>query len=76
MLTLKHFDDSIAQIRRPTGDPSLDRITGLIADVVDSFRDGHSQLIEELLTMYQSAAEHNVDVSRRAIYDLAMRLKG
>jgi hypothetical protein len=76
MVNLKTFDQAIRDFRKPLGHPDLDEITVMLAEAVQIFRDSHREVITELLTMYESASEHNVDISRKAIYDLAQRMIG
>lgn len=76
MLTLKHYDKAIEAVRKPTHDETVNQMLEQVAVMLQTFRSTHEQLINELLTMYMSASEHNVDIDRRAIYDLAKRLSG
>ena len=70
MLTLKNYDLLIEKLTEPTGDEQVDYITARFT----AFRQNQLKIINELLHMYDSASEHNVDVSRHAIFDLAQRL--
>ena len=76
MMNLANLDEVIAHCRKPLGDKEFDEITELIAQTVEIIKESQMEVIDELLTMYLSASEHNVDIGREAIYSLAMRLKG
>lgn len=74
-LTLKHFDDAIAAVASPTADPQLNELCRSLAVVLTTLRTGYVSVLNELQTMYESAAEHNVDISREAIIRLVEQLR-
>ena len=76
LLTLQDFDVAIEIIERPTDVKELDTLTTPIGLIFRGFKQSQVNLINELLEMYDSASEHNIDVSRQAIVDLAHRLVG
>ena len=73
-MSIKAYDQSIAKIREPVGDKDIDQILELIAQIVESLKEDYTSVFSELMTMYESASEHNVDVSRMAVYNLARRM--
>ena len=74
MLTLGKFDDAIEVVTRKTDEPHIDNLCTQLGEVLAHLRGGYGQIINELIAMYESAAEHNVDVSRQALLDLAQRM--
>ena len=74
ILTLKDFDEAIELIEEVTGNKQLNILTEQIGLIFRTFRSRQTTLINELLEMYDSASEHNVDVSRQAIFQLVQRL--
>lgn len=77
LLTLDHFDQlHHAVVGTTTGDANVDNLCDKIGLGIMSLKEMHLAVITELLTMYDSASEHNVDIGRRAIFDLAQRLAG
>ena len=74
ILTLGDFDDAIELIEEATTHEGLNEFCALIGTVLRRFRTNQLHVVHELLTMYDSASEHNVDVSRRAVFQLAQRL--
>lgn len=74
-LTLKHFDEAIAAVESPTKDPQLNELCRSLALVIATLRTGYVGVLNELQTMYESAAEHNVDISREAIIRLVEQLR-
>ena len=73
-MSIKKFNEAIETIRAPTGHSDVDEMLNVIAHIVEHLRNDYLLVFNELMTMYTSAAEHNVDVSRDAIYDLAKRM--
>ena len=76
LLTLKEFDEILDIIEKPTGDDGADEIFHRIAQTIKALKQGQLNLINHLLRLYDQAAEHNIDVSRRHIFDLAQQLAG
>ena len=74
MLTLNHFDTAIETITKPTKDPQVNDLCNKVGQILTVMRSGYVDLLKELLTMYETAAEHNVDIGREAILDLVERL--
>ena len=74
LLTLKELDEVIAVIQKPTDIEALDILLTSIALLITALKKHQQNVIAELLEMYNSASEHNIDVSREAVYQLAMKL--
>ena len=74
ILTLKDFDEAIELIEEVTGNKQLNILTEQIGLIFRTFRSRQTTLINELLEMYDSASEHNIDVNRQAIFQLVQRL--
>ena len=74
MMQLKDFDELIEALQGPSGDIQTDKLVHLIITSIQLMRSQHQNLINELLTMYTSASEHNVDISRDAILRLIREL--
>ena len=76
MRTLQDFDDAIEVIEKSTDSDEINDLMVSIALILRGFKQSQVELINELLTMYDSASEHNVDIGRTAIFQLAQRLAG
>ena len=76
MRTLQDFDDAIEVIEKPTDSDEINDLMVSMGLIFRGFRKGQLNLINELLAMYDSASEHNVDIGRTAIFQLAQRLAG
>ena len=74
MLTLEHYDRAIEVLRKPVKDPVVNEMFESVVVMVETFKQNQINIARELLTMYESASEHNIDVSRVAIFELAKRL--
>jgi hypothetical protein len=73
--TLQNFDKAIKAITDETILlPELNELCQQFGDLLKQFRQGQLALINELYEMYDSASEHNVDIGRDAIFQLAQRL--
>lgn len=68
------YDQVIGVVRLPTDSADLDRLCDQFAQTLTLLREEYVQIAQELLAMYESAAEHNLDVSRQAVYNLAQRM--
>jgi hypothetical protein len=72
--TLQNFDKAIKSITKEVEHPELNELCQQFGDLLKQFRQGQLVLINELYEMYDSASEHNVDIGRDAISQLAQRL--
>jgi hypothetical protein len=74
LLTQKHFDEVTTVLAANTGNEAADEILKKLNGIVEHLKHGHLAIINELLQIYDEASEHNLDVSRTIIYELAQRL--
>jgi len=72
--TLANFDAAINAITAEVAHPELNELCQHIGDLLEHFKQGQLALINELLAIYDSASEHNVDVDRDVLFELAQRL--
>jgi hypothetical protein len=75
-MTLDKYDKAIRVMRDLTGDALTDGVCEEFAQILEGFRKGHAEIVDELFNMYKSASEHNVDVGRDAIFEFGIRLVG
>jgi hypothetical protein len=74
LLTQRHFDEVLEILKGPTGIEEADEILGKMTEIIAHMKQGHLAVINELLSLYDAHSEHNLDVNRTIIYELAQRL--
>ena len=74
--TIQNLDDAIKKITQDVEYPELNELCQQFGDLLEAFKQGQLALINELLAIYDSASEHNVDVGRDVLFELAQRLAG
>ena len=74
--TIQNLDDAIKTITQKVDPPELNDLCQHFGGLLEQFKQGQLALINELLAIYDSASEHNVDVGRDVLFELAQRLAG
>lgn len=75
MITTDIFDQMIALFQHdPKAPDTLNEFFDQIRTSLNILRDGHLAVIDELTKLYYEASEHNIDISRGHILQLALKM--